>query len=625
MNNISSKEKLQSIITQSINLAPQTTYESLRVYKKLFGPDDFFRHSAVTFSQGGPLVSLICLNCSDEDIDEFLSRQLYSNLEIVRTTADDSFADIIHYISSTESKYLCFYEPNHYYDSSKIYEMVYMYEQLSCIDIVIAARNYIDSNGTVIAPSDALYFSEEKNITLDGTLLLQYSINNNKNLFGNLSTLMVSTQYAKHVSFEMPETKLDFASTLSFLLHLLIGGRIHIMNTPLISTILQPYEDDTFFKTTYEELVSSLALKYGLTISLSKSQTPSPYLQQPLENEITFFYTDMGEYYNLAPIATEAAKRGYKTIFTQNITQKAEIGVYCQHVCYPENSKFSVILLHDLAQGHNRWPNIWYLEQWNNFDIGILPGKLWSSLWSQCACQFYANPRCGVYELGYPKSDLVNSISLETQAQKLRSQLNLKYDFSILYAPSWENDGKEDDFVRALSSLKVNLLIKQAHWPKENSTIIDNIKQMRALHENKYDNLYYIEPEESIFTALQLCDMVVSDESSVMIEAIIFHKPSIAVTDWLIPDTFPSRPASVPMDCVVKCRKAELRAYAEKLISNPSYYYSIVETGMPFFSNQGHVCEDIMNAIEYFTDKKTDCSFISKKITSKYATCSLWN
>ena len=69
--------------------------------------------------------------------------------------------------------------------------------------------------------------------------------------------------------------------------------------------------------------------------------------------------------------------------------------------------------------------------------------------------QYYASPRHGVYELGYPKSDLVDSPSLEKHVQELRAQFNFKYNFSILYAPSWENDGKEDDFVCALSSLPV--------------------------------------------------------------------------------------------------------------------------------------------------------------------------
>ena len=117
------------------------------------------------------------LNCSNNDIDEFLSRQLYANLEIVSTTYEDSFVDITNYISSTQSKYICFYEPNHYYESSKIFDMVYTLERHQSVDILITARKFIDSEGTVIAPSEPLYCELENNNVINGTLLLQYSIN----------------------------------------------------------------------------------------------------------------------------------------------------------------------------------------------------------------------------------------------------------------------------------------------------------------------------------------------------------------------------------------------------------------------------------------------------------------
>lgn len=624
------KKNLQSAIIQSISLVPQTTYNGLNIYRDHFGVDDFFHEAALSFSQQGPLVSLICLNCADSEIDEFLSRQLYANLEVVRTTPDNSFADIIDYISSANSKYLCFFEPNHRYDSSKIFDMVYSLESLPSVDLLICARYYSDKAGDIIAPSELPYSKEQPDVILDGTSVLQNSINEHRNLFGNLSTLMCTTSYSKKLSFDLPGTQFNAINSLAFLFHMLVGAKIHIMPTPLALTLLQPYTDDAPMLKAYREFADSFAAKNSISIS-PFWKSDSSFQPQQIFPEITFFYTDMGEYYNLEPIAAEAARRGYQTVFTQDIKQKAEIGIYCQHQCYPENSKFSVILLHDMAQGHNRWPNIWYVERWNKFDLGIVPGQLWNSLWTQCACQYYANPRHGIYELGYPKSDLVDSPSLEKHVQELRAQFNFKYNFSILYAPSWENDGKEDDFVCALSSLPVNLLIKQAHWPAGYEHIIHNIEQMRAMHENKYDNVYYVEPTESIITALKLCDMVVSDESSVMVEALMFHKPSIAVIDWLIPDTTPARHAIVPMDCVVKCKKVQLREYAEKMFSNPSYYHSILEKGSQFFSNQGSVCKDIMDAIEYYTEaannsnKKTDYRFLSKKVTQKYATCSLWN
>lgn len=82
-------------------------------------------------------------------------------------------------------------------------------------------------------------------------------------------------------------------------------------------------------------------------------------------------------------------------------------------------------------------------------------------------------------------------------------------------------------------------------------------------------------------TALELCDMVVSDESSVMSEAVMFGKPSVAVTDWLIPDTVPSRFASVPMNYVLKCKKVELREYVT---------FSSALNKLQFHSRKGKTC-----------------------------------
>ena len=281
-------------------------------------------------------------------------------------------------------------------------------------------------------------------------------------------------------------------------------------------------------------------------------------------------------------------------------------------------------MLHDLAQG--RKPNIWEYEPWNKFDIGILPGKFWNNLWSRCAFNYYVNPRCGTYEFGYPKSDLVSSPELAQRVSSLKEKLNLKYDISILYAPSWENDGKEDDFIKALSSLNVNLLIKQADWSEVYSNITENIRQMRELHEGKYENVYYIEPQESIMTALAMSDIIVSDESNVMAEALMFGKLSIAVADWLIPDCTPSRYAN-PMDYVIKTTKKDLRKDVERFLSSPKYYSDFFEKGRELFSNAGNCCVEILDAIGYFTSDKhsTSTAFLKKRMSSKYSICSLWN
>jgi hypothetical protein len=142
------------------------------------------------------------------------------------------------------------------------------------------------------------------------------------------------------------------------------------------------------------------------------------------------------------PLAEEAAKRGYTIHFTEQMDERAEIGVYCQHACIP-NADFSIIMLHDLAQRHDIWPNFWHYEPWHHFDIGLLPGQTWVDRWQYLADFPVAKTKLGVFNLGWPKADLIfrNHDQFATAAQQLREKLGLKHKKSILYAPSWENDG----------------------------------------------------------------------------------------------------------------------------------------------------------------------------------------
>lgn len=510
--------------------------------------------------------------------------------------------------------------------------MVTRAEAQSNLDGIICTRNFITPSKNIIAHQNYYFQNDLADKILDGSQFVELCIEKNINLYGNLSTLLLSTNYIKKMQLtSYAKIVPDSMRKLAFLYQLLLRAKIGYIYLPLTSTILKNYEDPTHLQKDYSDLLFTLYRK-DIFRQLKPESFPSYEQSRHIicHKDVTFFYTDKSEYYNLKPIADEAEKQGYKITFTQNLDQKAEIGIYCQHVHFiqhPENSKFSVILLHDIGQGQNNWPNHWEGERWNDFDIGILPGRFWADFWSQCACQYYANPRYGVFELGYPKSDLATSDIIISRVEQLRCELRLKYDTSILYAPSWENDGKEDDFVRSLSSLKVNLLIKQAPDLEKYPVINENAHKMRTLHEGKYDNVYYIDPNENILSVLALCDLVVSDESGVMSEAIMFGKPSIAVMDWLIPDTTPSRFSCVPMDYIVKCKKSELRDHVNMLLHSPEFRKKILDKGKKVFSNAGNCCKDILNAIEYYTapNSPKSMSFMDKKLSSKYSDCSMWN
>ena len=316
------------------------------------------------------------------------------------------------------------------------------------------------------------------------------------------------------------------------------------------------------------------------------------------KHTITFFYSDNVEKQTAKPIAEEALRRGYPVRYTDALREKADIGVYCQHMCFPENSNLSVIMLHDLGQGHNRWPDIWEGEPWDQFDVGILPGKNWVERWLSVSDKVHARPRHGVYELGWPKADSLSNKGMS--ATKLRESLNLSYAISILYAPSWENHGKQDEFVQALKDLPVNLLLKQAPWSDAYGEIQNNIQEMNVLHRDCKSNVHIIDSDMDIFDCLAISDVIVSDESSVMIEALLLNMPSVAVTDWLIPDCNPPRYADAPFDFVNKTILRDLKKTVEQIVSDlESYRKSVSGMQEKNFSYLGESASKIMDLIDH--------------------------
>ena len=228
-------------------------------------------------------------------------------------------------------------------------------------------------------------------------------------------------------------------------------------------------------------------------------------------------------------------------------------------------------MLHDLAQRHDIWPDFWQFEPWSKFDLAFLPGKAWEKMWMSQSHLDQANPKIGVFKTGWPKSDLIfkNRSNFERETAALRHKLGgLQHQKTILYAPSWENDGKQDDFVQRLKDLPVNLLLKQAPWSKEYPQVLRNIEEMNRIHRGMASNIHVVDPEVSIMYCIGISDLLVSDESSVLIEAALYDVPSVAVVDWTIPDTNPPRPACVPLENIRKLKISDLREVVEGLLCN---------------------------------------------------------
>lgn len=337
---------------------------------------------------------------------------------------------------------------------------------------------------------------------------------------------------------------------------------------------------------------------------------------------ITFFYSNKVEKQTIKPVADEAISRGYEVVYTDNPFKKAVIGVYCQHICFPRNASFSLIMLHDLGQGQLHWPNMWKVEPWNDFDVGILPGKAWSDRWKQSSDHVFAHPRQGVFELGWPKADVYFKNIDESQKKILtfKKSLNLPYDKSVLYAPAWENDDKQLKCVEQLLTSGVNILLKQFPWDHNFPEMVKEVERVNLINKDQANHIKVIDPEINIFDCLSIADIVVSEESSVLLEAVLMDKPAISVSDWLIPDTTPPRNPNAPFDSVIKILNDELADTVKDIFQR-------IEKGEDFkylkekeFSMIGESSNKIMDLIDDFVSENN--THISKvhgnTITIKY-------
>ena len=320
-----------------------------------------------------------------------------------------------------------------------------------------------------------------------------------------------------------------------------------------------------------------------------------------LKKDITFIYTDSAEKAMFTPLYEEALSRGYKAKLTDNVFEKCHIGFYCQHTNFPQYSRFSFILLHDIIQGYGNWPDIWFREPWDKYNIGILPSNQWVENWNKCSHIYYARPKNAMFKVGWPKADVMKTLKLNTAYRdEIFEQHGLDKNMpTVLYAPAWENDGKQDDFVKAMLPLGVNILIKQ--WdadPEKYPEVVKNIDEMEALHKD-IKGVTVLPRSTNIFNAIAVSDILVSEESSTMAEAVMMGVPAISVSNWLIPDVTPSRFPECNYTFVTMTKKENLTDCVKNILANYAAEKAKTEkAAAENFSNIGVSSKMIMDIVD---------------------------
>ena len=401
---------------------------SLNAYVCKFGYDEFINGIHRTLLESKDKVFIVNVDAEKNNVVNFIQNQTYKNIEVL------SMSSFINRIKNNEylGEYIGFIEKDYTYEITKISEMIS--DLCDSKDGMNICHADIETPNNRLLGNTALYKKWLSEVRFSGDNLIRISVEEHMNFYGSLSTILCKSDSIRKIDIKNVNNKLTlfFEIILSNSMHY-IDKVLAIKKVNFYSQNIEVEKKNVFLKT----LNKYISLR-RLNI---KPECANFYVNRnniDVKKEITFFYTDRGEKFNLDPIAQYAENHGYKIKFSSNLKEKAEIGIYCQHMGYPENSKFSVVLLHDMAQGHNRWPNIWTGEPWDRYDIGVVPGRQWADRWAECASAMYVKPRYGVYAMGYPKGDTVFSDEIIKKATEIKKRL--KYDFTVLYASSYEND-----------------------------------------------------------------------------------------------------------------------------------------------------------------------------------------
>ena len=253
---------------------------------------------------------------------------------------------------------------------------------------------------------------------------------------------------------------------------------------------------------------------------------------------IAFFSNEGIGLHTWAPLITMAKGRGHKTIFCSNPSTEADVGFYCDDSSAPGNQALTVVSINGLDQDHVVRPDyhrFFQKEGWGNFDLGILPGPRWMGGWIRARQMPGVSPRFGVHEVGWPKSDPLFALG---DPAKLR--LLSRHERRVLYAPQTEQDGKQTQVLNALRNLGTRLNIK--HW--ETYDDISNFPWL--LNESYFRNLTnendsaaiekswvkVMDPRSNFIDALKCTDLLITDQSSTLYEAMLCGIPSITVLGW---------------------------------------------------------------------------------------------
>lgn len=282
-----------------------------------------------------------------------------------------------------------------------------------------------------------------------------------------------------------------------------------------------------------------------------------------MKKKIIFYYRDFKEKQLFDYVFVHLNKKKFTVNFSKNFNLKCDVGFYASEPRFIKkiNSKISFISLGGMDQGKLYWPNLWLKESWARFDFGILPGKSWANRWKQSSWYDKSRPKEGVILTGWPKSE---------NLKRFTSNKDKKTN-TILYAPCFETDEKGIEVVNAIKETKIKLLIKHLPWNEKHEVIKfkdvrKNINKMNEYAKFKLGKrVTIINPTDNIMKHYNKADILITDESSVLYEALLYNLPSLSCSDWPMRTNNINKPRKIKMDKEV-CNYTNRKNLKKKII-----------------------------------------------------------
>lgn len=340
------------------------------------------------------------------------------------------------------------------------------------------------------------------------------------------------------------------------------------------------------------------------------------YFETKIKKKIVFFYEDMVEKQLLQPVYEKFKKKNYSVQFSKNFLKKTDIGYFVtpSTTIKKHSAKLSIISIGGMDQGKLFWPNFWLKEPWNNFDVGLLPGKHWVNMWQKSSWFAPSRPKYLMAEVGWPKTQkFINKINSKKKTNRI---------FTVLYAPCFETDKKGQAVVDAIKKTNAKLLIKHLPWntPAEVirfSDVKKNITNMTTYAKKNLGNrVKILNSSGDIFNYFGLADLLITDESSVMYESLLFNVPSLSCKDWPMRTNNSNKPRKIKMDKNVchYTNKSNLQKTINDIQNNyAKYQKNTFKKKNQHFSNLTTSNDEIFKLINNIVEKKNSTHYLRPK------------